>query len=131
MTRDLYSTASVLQSIKPAAYTATVNGTGVDLLGYESAFVVISAGVRTDGTHTFKLEESDDNSAWNDVAAADQLGASPAVIDAATDEVDYDLGYVGSKRYLRVTSTVASATTGAIYGASVVRGHAINTPVHA
>lgn len=123
--RDLQSKLGVAQTISPAARTATVNGAGVDLQGFNSAAIVITPGTITDGTHTPKVEESDDNAAWNDVPAAALVGTLAAIASNTVQKV----GYKGGKRYLRVTSTVAGATTGGVYGAQVIRGDAHLSPV--
>lgn len=115
-------------SLFPAARTATANGTGVDLQGFDAATVCITTGVITDGTHTISLQESDDNSTFTNVVAADLLGTAPAI--ATTDDnVVFRFGYIGNKRYVRVVTTVASATTGGIYDAVVIRGRAHINPV--
>jgi hypothetical protein len=126
--RDLFNITEAEQSLRPAARTASANGAGVDLKGFHSALVIIDVGLRTDGSHTFELQESDDNTTFTAVADADLQGTEPAVTSAATDEVIYELGYLGGKRYLRVIVTVSGATTGAVYGASIVRGHPSDIP---
>lgn len=123
--KDLQSKIGFIISIIAAAITATANGAGVDLQGFNSATVLFSAGAITDGTHTPKLQESDDNSAWNDVAAGDQVGSLVAITANSQQKV----GYKGNKRYIRAVSTVAGATTGGIYSAIVVRGDADLAPV--
>ena len=84
---------------------------------------------RTDGTHTFAVEESADNTTYTAVAAADLQGTEPVVDDATDDDQIYELGYLGSKRYIRVAVTVSGATTGAVYGASITTGHPAVAPV--
>lgn len=126
--RDLYHNISAVKSISPAARTASHNGAGVDIRGYESATALVSVGVWTDGTHTFELQESDDDSTYTAVADSDLLGSEPVVDAADEDEQVYAVGYSGTKRYLRVVATVASATTGAIYGVTIVRGHPALAP---
>lgn len=113
-------TASVVQSLVPAARTASADGAGVDLAGFERALVVVSSGTITDGTHTIEVQESDDNSSFSAVADADLEGTEPAIA-AANDDTVWELGYVGTKRYIRAVVTVAGATTGGVYGAQVVR----------
>ncbi|MBI5427265.1 MAG: hypothetical protein HZA02_03175 [Nitrospinae bacterium] len=115
--RDMKNNVDAVTSINPAAQTATVNGAGVDLRGFESAMVVFHPGTIADGTHTPKIQESDDNSAFTDVAA-DQQGTLTALASNTVQRV----GYIGSKRYIRAVSTVAGATTGGVYGALVLRG---------
>lgn len=123
--KDLQSMLGPVVSIAAAAITSTQNGDGVDLQGFNSAAVIITPGTITDGTHTPKVEESDDNSAWSDVAAADLVGSLSAL---ASDTVQ-KVGYKGTKRYIRVTSTVAGASSGGVYAAVVVRGHPNLAPV--
>lgn len=121
--KDLYNNQTSVQSLKPAARTASANGTGVDISSYEGAMAVIDVGAWTDGSHTFELQESDDDSTYTAVAAADLQGTEPVVDGAPDDDQIYELGYLGSKRYLRVATTVSGTTTGAVYSASIVRGH--------
>lgn len=131
-TRDLYSNLSVVQSLAPASRTATANGTGVDLRGYDSAAAVIDAGLAggTSPSFTFELQESDDNSTFTAVADADLDGTEPAVT-TANDEQIHLLGYKGTKRYLRVAITAVTGTSPTLLcGATVMRGHAHKRPVN-
>lgn len=123
--KDLKSKIDAVTSIAPAAITTTVTGAGVNILGYESALVLITPGTITDGTHTPKLQESDDDSTYTDVAAADLHGAFAAI----SSDTPQKVGYKGIKRYLRVVSTVAGASTGGVYSAHIVRGNAHLQPL--
>jgi hypothetical protein len=127
-----YDNVLVQRTLAPAARTATANGTTVDRAAdgarYQDALVVIDAGVVTDGTHTFAVEESADGSDWAAAADADLQGAEPAVTSSNDDTV-YQIGYTGAARYLRVAVTVAGATTGGIYSATVVLSNARRGPV--
>ncbi|TIV38941.1 MAG: hypothetical protein E5V91_12405 [Mesorhizobium sp.] len=127
--RDLYNDLGFSQSLAPAARNASANGSGVDINGYSGAVVIISAGAWTDGTHTFDIQESDDNSTFTSVAAGQIQGSKPVVNSAPTASKVYKVGYLGTKAYVRAAVTVAGATTGAVYSASVVRGHAATKPV--
>jgi hypothetical protein len=111
---------------------ATVNGTGVDMVGTGNSFrtamlLVITGGV-TDGTHTFKLQESDDNSTFTDVAAGDLQGTLTAVTTAQANTVQRQ-SYTGGKRYLRASVTTASATTGGTFGAVLLLAQGSGAPV--
>lgn len=121
---DLENRLDVAQSLNPAARTATANGTGVDLANYDGAMIVFEVGTITDGTHTPKIQDSDDNSTFADVAAANQIGTL-AVLASGTPQ---KVGYVGAKRYIRAVSTVSGATTGGVYAASVIRGYPRKQP---
>lgn len=118
---DIKNSVSVAQTLGPAARTASANGTGVDLAGFDAAVVVVTTGTITDGTHTIEVQDSADNSTFAAVADADLDGTEPAIA-AANDDTTYEIGYRGIKRYLRVIVTVAGATTGGVYSATVVRG---------
>ena len=125
---DLKSNISVGRSVAYGAKTSTATGTGVEVADYNSCCVVIDAGAWTDGTHTVAVQDSDDNSTF--AAVADSLldGTEPVIDGAADDDQQYYIGYKGNKRYVRVVVTVASATTGAIYGAYVILGNPKDLP---
>lgn len=121
--RDAYNSLLATSSINPATINATVTGASVDRFGggkmFQAAMIHIQTGTMTDGSHVISVEESDDNSAWSAVAAGNLQGAAPT-LTGTDDNVCKQLGYLGSKRYLRVKSTVTAGATGGIYGASIV-----------
>ncbi len=122
---DLVDNIAVEESITPAAHTASANGAGIDLRGYQAAVVIVDAGTITDGTHTISLEESDDNSTYTAVAATDLQGSFANVASNTPQKV----GYIGGKRYIRAVTTVSGATTGGIYGVAVIKGRPDIAPV--
>ena len=92
----------------------------IDMQGFESALFVINIGTVADADTTIAtlLEESDTNfSGQNTVADADMtsMTAGTAPLTAAGFQFDSDnqvrvLGYIGGKRYLRLTLTPANNT---------------------
>jgi hypothetical protein len=123
--KDFDKSIAVAHSIVPAAKTATATGSAVDLVGFDAAVAVISSGVITDGTHTPKLQESDaSGSGFADVAAGDLSGAFTAMATGGGNggSAIQEVGYLGAKRYIKVVVTVSGATTGGVYGASIVKG---------
>lgn len=115
----------VANSLSAAARSAaaTINGTGVDLAACDAATVAFQFGTWTDGTHTPKIQESNDNSSFTDVAAGDQIGTLSAVSGAGGSNTTQVVGYKGAMRYIRAVLTTAAATTGALSAATVIRGH--------
>lgn len=111
------TSVSTVASIAPAAITSTTNGSGVDLANFNEGTFVIVAGTRTDGTHTPKLQDSADNSTFADCAAADLVGTALVAITSNSIQTQ---SYIGTKRYVRVVSTVSGASTGAVYGAHFI-----------
>jgi hypothetical protein len=107
-------------SVQVAAKTASGNGTGVDTAGYESVAMVPVFGTWTDGTHTYKLQDSPDNVTFTDVVAAQLDGTITAVSSAAGNNATQKQGYKGLQRYVRAVLTTAGTTTGAVSGALIV-----------
>lgn len=100
--------------------TGTAPDAGVDLRGYDSAMFVVAAGaIVSSGLFYPKAVESDDNSTWTDVAAAD-LEGSFLTTGMATNDV-YRVGYKGSKRYVGIVPVKISGTS-TVMTAVVLRG---------
>lgn len=127
--RDIHNSMKAVQSIKPAVLTSSANGAGVDLQGFDGAEVIFDCGTvdntDTDETYTPKIQESDDNSTFTDVAAADQLGTLAAMVDDDTQQV----GYIGTKRYIRPVITLAGTTPSWAGAALVIKGKPAAAPV--
>lgn len=100
-------------SVKPVASlvanqtAATVNGTGIDRLGYDDIELVVANGAAT-GTPTsysidVKLQESDDNSTFTDItgAAITQITANNTLRNIKVGNA-----YL-KKRYIRTVTVVA------------------------
>lgn len=99
--------------------SATIQGTEVaDYLG--SCFVIdIEAHTADDMSVTF--QESDDNSAWTNIAAADLDGDQSLAIVAGLAGTIRKTGYKGNKRYIGAIIT-DGGTGDAVFGVSVVKG---------
>lgn len=129
--RDLKNNISAVQSLAPASQTAAADGAGVDLQGFNSACAVIDAGASggTSPDFTFEIQESDDNAAFTAVADADLHGTEPQ-ITGANDNAVYRVGYVGNKRYIRISiTTVTGSTPTLLCAGSVIRGNPEGSPV--
>lgn len=126
--KDIRSNLELVKTINPAAYTSDQTGAGVDLSGFNGAMAIVQVGAITDGTHTPKLQESDDNSTFTDVVAADlQAGTGAVGLAVATANTTQTVGYKGAMRYIRVYVT-SSGATGAIYGAQILKGYPAIAP---
>ena len=146
--RDLHNNVAPVQAL-PAR---TINqGTGalitgaVDLKGFAGAQVVVHYGdIDEMGASpvggaqiAVKLEHADDDGsgspgAFANVTAADVTGvagvAAGVVANATSDATPTSLGYVGDKRYLRVTLTPTGLTNGGPVGVIVNKGHPRHAP---
>lgn len=117
--RDIRPEVDPQTSLAPSAYGAPANGTGVNLAGAEAALITIQTGSITSGT--YKVQESTDNSSWSDVADSDLIGITGntgGVAAVGTSVVK--ASYIGSKQYVRVILTAATACN---LAALVTRAH--------
>ena len=135
--RDLYHNVLVTQHLSPVVSSTTKTSTAIDLQGYGSADVIFSIGQSGDTLSgsvywTLKLQHSDDNSDYTDVAAADLCNAAATVVidAAAEDETSHAFGYKGGKRYLKgVATPTGTHTNGTPVGMLALRGAAAYAPV--
>ena len=127
--RDLKNNLDGANSIVPASYTATTNGSGVDLREYDGAMVVFQAGTADTGngdeTYAPGVEESDDNSNFSPVAASDLEGTPVNLTSNSVQRI----GYKGRKRYVRAALTLSGTTPSVNASALVVRGLPHRAPV--
>lgn len=118
--------------------TAQVSGI-IDMNGYASATILLLTGTLTDADATFAVTlEHGDDSALADTAApasTDLIGTTAlASFQFDTDNLCRKIGYVGSKRYIRVTVTPTNNTGNLFLAGAVVLGHpkiapTVNPPV--
>lgn len=119
-----------VNTVLPQVGQADINGSAVDLAGYEGCALVAHVGQSGDTLSgsvylTVKFQESDDGSTFSDIAAANLIGGdNSVVIDAASeDEVVIERGYVGGKRYVRVVfDFTGTHTNGTPVSAVVLKG---------
>lgn len=122
-TRSDAQSVSPVESVRPAARQADVNGEAVDRLGFRSATAMVQVGALGDGTWTPKLEHADDDGAgspdtFSDVDADDLVGAFE---DLSANEVQW-VGYRGTKRHLRIVLEQDSATTDCLASGMILLG---------
>lgn len=143
--KDMHATNKVVSVLAPVIIDATGNQSDIDLAGFNSAELVIDLGANTGTTPAaghkleFKLEHADDDGTgsagtYAAVAAADMLGATPVAgvfltTDAAAKyENIYQYGYVGGKRFLKVTYT-ETGTVSVTMSMALIKGNPLDAPV--
>ena len=145
--QDLSNNIGLGNSIINAVKTADANGTGIDLQGFEEATAVVSVGAEGDtlsGSVYFEvsLEHSDDNSTYTDCVQADIVNGTIAAGgiflkldgttggDPDTTGGQWQVGYVGGKRYVRlVLSKTGTHTNGTPISGMIVKSRPRNAPV--
>jgi hypothetical protein len=122
MLRDLPHNLKLISgtAAAPANNTAIVSAV-VDVKDFERVMFAICTGDIADAGAEFTtlLEESDasDLSGQNAVADADMIGTEAAAsFTQANDNSVFGLGYIGNKRYIRLTITPTNNGTAAPIG---------------
>ncbi len=138
MARDVVSEiGSIYTGITAVpSITSTQTSPGVDLQGFDGALVQMILGTYTSGTLTPVIEESADNSTFTTVANADLIAwsatsatdhtpvrvgnAQATAISSAGTAINWRIGYIGNKRYIRLTST--SSSSNMLFDAVIIAG---------
>lgn len=137
--RDMHNNIEPKVALSPeSAFTddGTYVGPIIDRLGYQSVEFLIVAGKLLDAAATFTPSlEAGDAASLSDAAAvgaSELLGTiANATFSEASDYLVKKLGYIGKKRYLRLTMTPSGNTAEAFFAAVAVLGHADNKPSEA
>lgn len=117
----------VLSPVSVADTTAQV-GQIIDKKGFESVTYVIATGsiADADATFTILLEEGDASNLSDAAAVADADLLGTEVLAAFQFDDDNEcrkLGYIGSKRYTRLTITPVNNASAAVIAAVAILGH--------
>ena len=133
-TFDIHSDifAKVARNTAAIASSTTTAGNIIDTNGYEGLEFIIQSGARTDGTYTPLIEESDasDMSGATAVDDEDLLGLEVDAAISAANTVKR-IGYVGDKRYVRLSIVSTGVTSGATIGATAILGRPAVRPAPA
>lgn len=127
MIRDLHNNVNVQRAISPVSVADTTAEVGeiIDMQGKTSLEFVIALGSLADADATFTvLVEEGDDSALSDAAAVadeDLLGTeAEAGFQFDDDNAARKIGYIGSKRYVRLTITPVGNASAALFSALAV-----------
>lgn len=128
--RSVYDAIKALFTFRPAAVTATANGTAVDTFGYNSAAVALEVGAVTGTTPTLdvKLQESDTSGGtYTDIS-----GATFTQVTASNSSQIIRVEGLGTsrKRFLRAVATIAGTTPSFTFGCEILLGRAYSEPVN-
>lgn len=135
MNRDLHNNVHVARAISPVSVsdnTAQVSQI-IDTKGFDSLEFLIAMGSLADADATFAvLVEDGDDSGLSDAAAVadkDLLGTeAQAGFQFDDDDEVRKIGYIGSKRYVRLTITPSANTGAALLSAVALLGHPALAP---
>lgn len=133
--RDLANNLVVKQAIAPLTITDDSGFTGdiIDRDGFDSVLFAITLGTLADAdfTGTVTVQEGDDKNLSDaaSVATADlTISANGFTFTQADDNKTLKVGYVGTKRYLRVNVAVSGNASSLPLAAVAVLGHSTQLP---
>jgi hypothetical protein len=148
--KDLYNRLkAVTRVVEPQVQTnsdTAIVSQIIDLQGYDALLFLIQTGTLTDANVVVSVKVEDgDVSNLSDAAAVaaaqlqldSAMAATPAstfqaAFDFAGDLKTYKVGYMGNKRYVRLTITPAGNDAGAIpIAVAALLGHARHQPAGA
>lgn len=133
--KDLHNNIALKTAMAITAKTGNtaITGTAIDRQGFESVEFVATLGtITTAGTqYAIEVQESDTTTSgdFTAVADVDLLGteADASFVDSEIG-TSKKIGYVGSKRYVRVKVTPSGNTGESTFGVVAVLGHPALTP---
>lgn len=132
MLQDLHNNIKCSLAEPPVAALTNANtpfvSTILDTANFGSAEFVGILGTNTDADVTFTVlvEDGDVSTLTDNAAVADEhlLGVEAMGLDFADDNSVFKIGYIGPKRYVRVTVTPANNGAGDVFFAGVwIQGH--------
>lgn len=118
MALDAYQPNAFLQLVVPDNYSASGEGSGVDVRTYHGRAAAIlnqKAGTGTTPTLNVKLQESADDSTYTDISGATFTQATSA---NGTEAIEVDLD--GVSRYVRAKYVLAGTTPAFDLGVTLV-----------
>lgn len=119
--RDLYSNLNAELALAPAVQAAATTGPAIDLQSAIGVtFIVTTGAIAGSGDFGLVIQESDTTEPGDFTAAPAALVDSDAPATLAANAA-YRLGYVGFKRYVRLSLTKAGGTSVAAGAVAVLK----------
>lgn len=118
MTGDTAFTSQTINS------DTTTAGEIIDTEGFEGIEFVMLSGTLTDGTYTPLIQDGDDSALSDAANVADDFltnTEASAAFALADDDTVKRIGYVGKKRYVRLSIVSASTSSGGNLAAVAVK----------
>jgi len=143
--KDLYHNTKAVSVLCPISCTnGDSHAVEVDLAGFDSALIGFHVGLTgspLSGSNywTCKLEHADDDGTgsagdYSEVDSDDVLGVTPSsgivftVDDDSEDNTLYICGYVGGKRFIKITISETGTGPTIPLSAFVIKGHPLDRP---
>lgn len=133
--RDLYSQLTIRRAISPVSVADTTAQVSqiIDRQGFDSLVFAIATGsiADADATFTVLVEDGDASNLSDNAAVADaELNGTEALAAFQFDDDNETrkIGYIGNKRYVRLTITPVANASAAVIAAVAILGNASLQP---
>jgi hypothetical protein len=133
--RDLYSNLTIRRAISPVSVADTTAQVSqiIDRQGFDSLVFAIATGsiADADATFTVLVEDGDASNLSDNAAVADaELNGTEALAAFQFDDDNETrkIGYIGNKRYVRLTITPVANASAALIAAVAILGNASLRP---
>lgn len=132
--RDQMNELHIKRAISPVSVADNTAQTGevVDLQGFDACTFVIATGSIADANATFAVEVQECDTSggvYTAVADANLVGTEAlAGFQFDSDNACRKIGYVGSKRYVKLVITPSGNASAALLSAVAVLGHPAKSP---
>jgi hypothetical protein len=134
--RDLHNNIAVRRGISPVSVTDNTAQVSqiIDTAGFGALEFVLNIGAVADADVTFTVLVEDGNAAnlsdASAVADSGLLGTEAGASFQFDDDNEVrKIGYIGNKRYVRLTVTPVNNASAALIAATAILGHPQNAPV--
>lgn len=132
--RDDKNNLKISNALNPQTISSdtTTAGAIIDTANFDSLTFAVTSGALTDGTYTVLIEDGNVSNLSDAAAVADAylIGTEAAASFIATeDNTTKKIGYIGIKRYVRLSIVSASTSSGGLLSAVAVQGVPASAPV--
>jgi hypothetical protein len=124
---DLKSNIVKVELFTTIARTTTATIQGSEISDFRGQCFVVDLGAWTADGLSVTFQESDDNSAWTDIAAADLEGDQDLAVVTGTASTIRYTGYKGLKKYIGAKIT-DGASGNAVVGVTLIKGYPKDMP---
>ena len=126
--RDMHNIIKPLVALKIAAISSNTTTVGeiIDTQNFESLEFVFQTGTTTDGDYVVLIEDGDDSGLSDAADVVDDALLGTETLASFTADTDDDktskIGYIGAKRFVRLSIVSTNVTTGGTFGAIAILG---------
>ena len=130
--RDLHSRTKGVIAFAPVdlASDTTTAGAIIDRDGFEALEILVFSGVLTDGAYELVIEDGDVANLSDAAVVASTFLLGVFTDLALTDDATIErIGYIGHKRYVRISVITTGTTTSGFLAGAALLGSAKHAPV--